>query len=277
MGNYNSVEVEFPITIREEHWLREHVDNRDSYYDIADMIKGEVNDLDFSEKIHVYNNTDEDLRLDAVYSVCSALRYEYHRNFNKVIRPSVMFLYNQIKMLYSDFPNYKGAIAIRDVLKIIKKIGVCEDDKYVYSNSVPSMKTYNLAIEYSNLEYRRIERYSVKKTISMNYPVIFGFGIYEKFYDHINKDSILKYNGEEKLIGSRVGIICGIKKMNNAYYYIVILHNKGKVYIPVTYVNDYGGDFWIIESVKGPSDYKSSADIVRGYRIREDGDWDIDY
>jgi hypothetical protein len=32
----------------------------------------------------------------------------------------------------------------------------------------------------------------------------------------------------------------------------------------------------MIENVQKPSDYKSSADIVRGYKVREDPDWDID-
>jgi hypothetical protein len=124
MGNSYSLDYsEYPITIREDHWLKDQNDTRDEHYEIAEMMKEDVEDLDFSEKIYTYmydNNNNK--KLDTIYSICSILKYTYRRDFNRNINPSVLFLYSQIKILYKDFPNYKGPISIRDVFKIIQNI-----------------------------------------------------------------------------------------------------------------------------------------------------------
>lgn len=265
MGSYYSTEVEFPITVRKDNWFRDYNDPRDRYYEIADLIRDIPNHVDFSKDLHCYST--QGRNMDVICGVCSILRYEYKRNFKKEFKPSTLFLYTQIKLFYGNFPDYDGPVSIRDALKILKKIGVCEESQYLNDTNIPSEKIYNLAVEYSNIDYSRIERYVVRKVVSMGYPVLCGFSVYDSM-DRIRRGS--------KLVGSRVGVICGYKFVDNVSYYIVMLPDNGVVDIPITYINDYGDDFWIIEKVKPTSDHKTAADIVRGYSIREDPEWDID-
>ena len=285
MGNWFSdkFETSFPILIRNNYgWVRDLPDQRDQNIQIPNvsLLRRSVDLRDTNNLPPVYNQGE--ISSNVVNIICTVFEYEYKRQFNKDIKPSRRFLYYNQRVISNNLDDNGGSI--RDAIKVINKLGVCEEKLCPYVkqqiNVKPSIESYIDAQKYKGIKYKKIDQKleTIKCSLNLHYPVIFGYSIYESFDNEEGVETTGIMNTPkniEKMIGGHVGLVCGYNDQTNLF---LILNcwgedwgDNGYFWMPYSYlISPNCSDFWIIEKIKKPDDHKTVADIVRGYQIRED-------
>lgn len=279
MGNWNSTnDRKFPITTRKNSWNPDIHDQRDKYINLPTVsMFNDVIDLRSDGMPEIYDLNMYEFDINVCSAICSVYIYELNRQFNKKdFTPSLLFQYFNENVI-----NTNGS-SIRDGLKVLNKIGMCDDDKYLNVHIEPSIDIYTSAKNNKSVSFKKIRQYlpGIKSALSLRYPIIFGFSIYKSFEDPegVSKTGIFTIpNESERLIGGLCGVICGYNEVKQEFLIRTCLGedwgDKGYFWAPYQFImSEECKNFWTIEKLQVPLNYRSIADVVRGYQIREESE-----
>lgn len=170
---------------------------------------------------------------------------------------SRLFLYWQERKLINTINEDSGA-SLRDGMKVMYKVGTCEEElnPYIIENfqKEPTNDQIINALNYKISGYQRIIGLKqIKQAISKGYPIVFSMEIYESFeFDIVsNTGQVQIPNNYEKPLGGHAMCIIGYDdNMNNG---CLIVRNSwgsdwgdnGYCYIPYDMIS-YFYDAWTI-------------------------------
>lgn len=266
MGNFQSVEqTKFPLKIR----------NTKKYGCICDIPDQRDILTDFPSTIEYYKSAD--LRKtnflpeitnqgEIGSSVAHALLAAYIFGLKKegkeeIEKLSAQFIYYNQRVLSNTVESDSGS-SIRDGIKVLERLGVCHEVLYPYSldffKERPIDEAYlNAYAIKQHIQYRRVRilHEDIFKSISLKFPVIMGFTIYDSFeHPDVTRSGIMPMpKPGEKIVGHHCTLIIGydIEKK-----YFLCRNNMGLNYgqsgcfwMPFYFVNPRNcSDLWIISS-----------------------------
>ena len=162
--------------------------------------------------------------------------------------------------------------SIRDGVKVLHKLGVCEEKDCPYDinrfSIQPSTTAYIDAQKHKSLKYRKVKQdNSIFSSLTMGYPLIFGFSVYESFEDPegVAKTGTMTLpTSEEKLLGGHAVLLCGYKINGNRAKDIKFLVRnswgndwgmRGYFWMEYSYLMNPNlcSDFWTIEKITNPT------------------------
>jgi len=193
--------------------------------------------------------------------VSNSVAFIYHYTQKKLdinISPSRLFLYYNTRMIENTINKDVGC-QIKNCLESINLYGVCNENEYPYKIdnvfNKPPVNFYNpdIKIKFSKIE-QTIDQ--IKLALNNNYPIIFGFNVFESFEsDEIEKTGIVPYpNEEENILGGHCAVIIGCDSDKEVFIirncWGFIWGDKGYFYLPYQYVinTNFCDNFWIIDN-----------------------------
>jgi C1A family cysteine protease len=178
----------------------------------------------------------------------------------QVFEPSRLFIYYNERLMENTVMVDSGA-SIRDGIKSISKVGVCPESDYPYIidrfRDHPGKKAYADASKHKSIEYRciNIDLGEVRKAISVDLPIVFGFSVYKSF-EKIGSDGVMPLPEEnEKLLGGHAVLIVGY---DNEKEHLIVLNSwgsswgdNGYFYMPYDFFTPLTcADAWIVSRIE---------------------------
>lgn len=154
--------------------------------------------------------------------------------------------------------NEDTGLEVRDGLKVLASKGMAPEALWPYNISKftqkPFPRVYERALQFKALEYRRVEPTAdaIKAAIAEGYPVVGGYNVYEQFdSSEAEKTGTIELPGlHEAAIGGHCTYFCGFGQRTGRITSRNSWGNdwgdKGDMYFPERYLEDYGSDYWII-------------------------------
>lgn len=159
--------------------------------------------------------------------------------------------------------NVDSGASLRDGIKTLVKLGTCLEKYWQYNikkyKQKPSAKAYQDALNYQIISYFRIKSLQeMKHALSLGYPFVFGFAVYESIDNKKVKTSgfIPLPNIGERLLGGHAVMAVGYNDKQN----LLIIRNSwgdtwgdhGYGYLPYSYLSSsmLTGDFWTIRDME---------------------------
>lgn len=182
------------------------------------------------------------------------------RNKN-IFMPSRLFIYYNEREIEGNVNKDSGA-SLRNGIKSLAKQGVCPEYMWTYNikafTQKPTKECYEEALKHQAIKYERINNESLstlKYCLQQGNPIIFGFNVYDSFFD-ISGNGIMPIpEKSEKKHGGHAVIIVGYDDKNK--YFIVRNSwghwwgDKGYFYMPYKYAtSDECHDFWVITEIE---------------------------
>ena len=264
MGNYFShyyETVNNPTT--KYGWVRDLPDIRDKFYKPnLESWFSIANEVDLRSKCPpIYNQG----KLGSCTANAIAFAYQYDENKqnteDKTI-PSRLFIYYNEREMEGTINSDSGA-QIRDGIKSINKVGICDETMWPYDISKftekPTENCYKFAKSHHSLLYRRVNQSisSIRNALNEGYPVVFGFSVYESFEsEEVAKTGLMPMPKEnEKVLGGHAVAVVGYCDKQKHF----IIRNswgeewgdEGYFYMPYKFITNpqYANDFWTVETI----------------------------
>jgi C1A family cysteine protease len=236
-------------------WYKDHHDPRDIYHKFDKNMKTKkyVDLRNLCPDVYDQGN----LGSCTANAICAAFEYEQIRQGLRDFTPSRLFLYYNERYMENHVETDTGA-SIRDGIKSIHKIGVCDEIKWPYKierfTLLPGQDAYKDALAHKSVLYKRVHQdiKELRRVLSLELPFVFGFSVYESF-EQISNDGIMVFPEHgEKLLGGHAVMAIGY---TNSHF---IIRNswgnswgeQGYFYMPNDFIlSDYCSDFWTIQKV----------------------------
>lgn len=193
-------------------------------------------------------------------AIAGALEYAENIDNDNVkgFTASRLFIYYQERAIEGTI-NYDSGAMIRDGVKACNKLGYCHETLWPYYITrfrvKPSKKAYQDAIKYKISSYHRVtDLTSFKTALASNYPVVFGFTVYESFISSVvSKTGVASMpKRNEKILGGHAVLAVGYDDVKK----VAIVRNswginwgvRGYFTLPYAYISDrnLSDDFWVI-------------------------------
>jgi C1A family cysteine protease len=263
MGSYFSTPEQIPLELRNRSthkygWKPDLPDNRDVW-------------AGFPEKVVVRDNVDLRELMPDVYdqghlgsctanALCSAFAFDLKKQKLEVFDPSRLFVYFNERAIENTI-DYDSGASLRDGCRVLNTIGVCKEEFCPYDIQSfkyrPTDQAYVDAGKHKTVKYRRIQTSvdEFKKCLSMGYPIVFGFSVYESFETpEVERTGIMPMpEVGEKILGGHAVVACGYDDR------FILVRNSwgsqwgqsGYFWIPYKFLNSRNcSDAWVIEIVK---------------------------
>jgi C1A family cysteine protease len=175
--------------------------------------------------------------------------------------PSRLFIYYNERELEGTIPYDAGAY-IRDGMKVINTLGVCTEITWPYKVSdfavKPSSPSYTEGLLNQSLQYMRVNRTltDLQKCLVDGYPFVFGFSVYDSFYNAGNTGTVTMPKPTEKLLGGHAVMAVGFDVKTKMF----LVRNswgddwglKGYFWMPFEYLTNtnLSDDFWTLRKVE---------------------------
>jgi C1A family cysteine protease len=175
--------------------------------------------------------------------------------------PSRLFIYYNERKIEGDIPEDGGAY-LRDGIKTLVDSGVCPESSWPYDATEfaaePLSRCYQLAQDYKALSYYSLDNAKLdelRTCLAAGFPFVFGFSIYNSFFQADQNAGIVPMPGDEQPIGGHAVLAVGY---NDATRMFTIQNSWGTqnrgdhgfYYMPYDYVtSDSCDDFWTIRLV----------------------------
>ena len=179
--------------------------------------------------------------------------------------PARLFIYFNERKLENDTDSDKGAY-LRDGIKCIASTGICSESDWPYDilnfAEQPPDSCYQAAQTYKALSYFRINNTNIdelKGCLAAGFPFVFGFAIYESFYDADSNGGIVAMPGDEPLKGGHAVLAVGYDDATQRFTiqnsWGAAVGDRGYYFMPYQYLSttQLSDDFWTIRSISGPS------------------------
>lgn len=178
-------------------------------------------------------------------------------------QPSRNFIYWNERDIEGTVQWDSGA-EIRDGIKSVASLGVCSEKTWPYNTKQfrkkPSAKAYAEALNFQAIEYRRIDntdKAAIVQALYEGFPVVFGFLVFESFYNAEKTGVIPMPNpSKEKILGGHCMVVDGFDfssdRGEGPNSWGETWGNKGRFTIPMAYLTDptLASDFWIINLIE---------------------------
>lgn len=265
MGNYfgSPEQQKFPLEIRNasKHkygWKPDLPDQKDIW-------------ATFPEKVFVKDVVDLRSDMPEVYdqghlgsctanALCGAFVFDIKKQKLDLFNPSRLFLYFNERVIENSI-EYDSGASLRDGIKVLDTIGVCKEEYCPYDIQSFKYKPTDQAYEDASLnkvvKYRRIRPIidDFKRSISLGFPVVFGFSVYESFETpDVERTGIMPMPKQgEKILGGHAVVACGYDDK-----YLLVRNSWGSdwgqtgyFWMPYKFVNPRNcSDSWLIEKIK---------------------------
>lgn len=139
-----------------------------------------------------------------------------HKELGKVPNLSEQFLYGKCKET-DGMPNVSGTF-IRAAMKILKDLGICEEEYFPYEGKWPPSGTpkegyLENAAKYKISTYASvgITKEALQQALYQNGPVVVGIAVYENF-EHVGSDGIVQFPSGA-LKGGHAILVIGYNKL----------------------------------------------------------------
>jgi C1A family cysteine protease len=173
-----------------------------------------------------------------------AIAYDLAKQQLPVFTPSRLYLYYWSRSLEHTIKEDAGAM-LGDVFKAYNRHGVCDEKDWVYDISKftkkPDKEDCLDAKTHRPLKYLHLDNrsaYNIEAAIASGYPVVFGFTVYESFYD-IGSDYRMP-DPKGDVVGGHAVLATGYDKKTG---YITIDNSwsddwgmGGRFYMPIPFV-----------------------------------------
>lgn len=175
---------------------------------------------------------------------------------------SRLFVYYNERVIRHTTQVDSGA-SLRDGIKTLVKLGACLEQYWPYNikkfKLKPPVKAYKDALNYQILSYFRIKTLAeMKHTLSLGFPFVFGFAVYESIENKkVKKTGIIPFPEiGERLLGGHAVMAVGYDDSHNWF----IVRNSwsekwgdsGYCYLPYSYLSSpmLTADFWTIRDME---------------------------
>ena len=181
-------------------------DNRDFVYKYAGNIPDLPNVLDYRNLLTKVRNQKRQGSCFAFSVACMKEWQEYNNiGFSGYFSPQ--FFYNNRSNLYDNNNNNDDGMYARDVMKLLKNIGICEETQYPYgkieTKDKIDQKLYDNAYQYRIKAYARInDLNSLKKSLYLNGPCILVTPMYNHGVEMWNQEK-----GQTRIGGHAMTIV----------------------------------------------------------------------
>ena len=174
--------------------------------------------------------------------------------------PSRLFIYYNERVLLGTVNEDSGAY-IRDGIKSLVKWGVCPEPMWPHNvkdfKKKPSKSAFKAAIRNTIDEYQRVPQtlQSLKTALANNYPIVFGFTVYESFMsEKVRRSGLMPMpKDSESAVGGHAVVAVGYDDSQKRF----LCRNswgsgfgqKGYFWMPYEYLvsDDLSADLWIIK------------------------------
>jgi C1A family cysteine protease len=189
--------------------------------------------------------------------------------------PSRLFIYYNERVIEKTVP-YDAGAQIRDGMKSVNKQGVPPETDWPYSDkgypkksndprfeagapaaTKPPAKVYKTALQYKVSGYARVGQLlpQLKSCLADGGPIVFGFSVYENFFDTSGQPHVTTPMPSGSQIGGHAVLLVGYDDAQSVF----IVRNSwgpgnqdhGYYYMPYAYVTEpsLASDFWTISGV----------------------------
>lgn len=182
--------------------------------------------------------------------------------------PSRLYIYYNERAMEGTTNSDSGA-AIRDGIKSINQVGVCNELIWPYDTNKfawkPSADAYVDGLKHKALIYRKVfnnRAESIRNSLANGIPVVFGFTVYDSFertwptvtgFKAVMPMPDIK---TESILGGHCVVIVGYLKINGKNYFIIRNSwgtqwgDNGYFYMPEEFVTNQNlcSDFWAVWS-----------------------------
>lgn len=179
------------------------------------------------------------------------------------MNPSRLMLYYGGREMEGSI-EYDNGTAIRDVMKVLAKQGVCPESMWPYIPEKfadrPTPECYLEALKNQSLSYHSVaqNRFQLHIALTAGFPVVFGFSVYPSFEtEEVAKTGVAQMPGwREKVLGGHCVVIVGhddrVQRYTCANSWGVKWGDQGYFTIPYDYVENrnLAADFWALKLVE---------------------------
>lgn len=185
----------------------------------------------------------------SVNAVSNAIRYWLRKQNKKEYQPSRLYMDYYTKQIN----NKKNDVySLRDVMKAIKKYGICSENNWPYDESKVNVKPNDdIVKEYSlNFNYYSVKNKTkyLKQALSYGYPIVFLMSVFQD--QEVYNSGIVSMPKNKKIKEYIVVCMYGFRNSSNTF---ICMNSIGKewgergfFYLPFKYVEKYCCDFWTI-------------------------------
>ena len=175
---------------------------------------------------------------------------------------SRLFIYYNERVLENTV-KYDAGAELRDGLKVVNKLGVCHESKWVYNvakfKNKPTAACFKEALTHVATAYQAVAQDlpSLKGCLAGGKPFVIGFTVYDAFEgDEVAKTGVLNMPAPtEKTLGGHAVKVVGYD--DNKQHFIVANSwgtgwgDKGYFYMPYAYLSNpnLASDFWTIQTI----------------------------
>ena len=145
----------------------------------------------------------------AAFSAACIKEYQEYKDYNFKGYMSPQFFYDNRSNLYDKNPNNDYGMYGRDIMKLLKNIGICKEEDYVYGDiknkkDIPP-EIYKLAKNHTIKSYARVNNLqSLKNSLVKNGPCLICFPVY-----NTGKHMWYKENDNDEMMGGHAMTVVG--------------------------------------------------------------------
>jgi len=253
-------------TVRKMGWKRDYPDFRDKVLawprQKTENLPAKV-DLRPKEHFHIYDQGS--LGSCTANAIGAAFHFDQIRQGITDFTPSRLFIYYNERAMEGNIEQDAGAY-IRDGIKSVNKLGVCNEHEWPYVESKfthkPSKQSYEDALKTKATEYARVPQTleDMKACLNEGYPFVFGFVVMSSFqFPNVAATGQMQMPGPyDFVMGGHAVQACGYDDKKQVF---IVRNSWGKhwgdqgyFYMPYAYITNPGlaEDFWMIRFVEGP-------------------------
>jgi C1A family cysteine protease len=194
-------------------------------------------------------------------AIAAAIDFENHRQNQKFVVPSRLWIYYQERVLENTVTQDAGA-SIRDGMKAVSKLGVCPEADWPYDIGAfaekPPEADYTSALKDTVLRYEAAPQdlFGLKSVLAGGIPIVFGFSVYESFEGNaVAKSGVLPMpSPKESMIGGHAVLMVGY---DDAHDRFLVRNSWGTAWgkdgyfqMPYQYATSasLASDFWAVQT-----------------------------
>ena len=254
-------------TIRTYGWRKQLPDRRDLVFAPPQDGAPEQSRVDLRDTGLLPDVYDQG-KLGSCTANAIAAAFEYDENRQEYAKaaeftPSRLFIYYNERAMEGTTPSDSGA-EIRDGIKSINKLGVCDEKLWPYDieqfTMKPPQECYDAAKRERALKYQRVEQNltALKHALATEkLPVVFGFTVYESFEGEAvaSTGRMPMPKAHEKVLGGHAVMCVGYDDEEKAF----LVRNSwsdawgmdGYFYMPYEFMtdSDCASDFWVVQTI----------------------------
>jgi C1A family cysteine protease len=240
--------------VKDQHDPRDHHYKADAPIEVPDLV-------DLRPGCSPIQNQDQ-LGCCTGFAIVGAVEYDENKQREMFIKLSELFVYFNERDFEGDIDQDGGA-QIRDGIKLIAKLGICQESLWPYNEGRfkdrPSLEAFQDGLNHRALAYKRVavDQTDFEHALAAGYPIVMGITVYASFEsDEVARDGLVPMpaNGEECMGGHAVLAVGYDRKRE-----LVIVRNSwgpdwgdhGYFYLPYEFVfGGYVDDCWTVTSIE---------------------------